>query len=191
MRKRLIAAIVGGVVIVAALGNRGHGAMPPTPGTTPTVVAQATNAVPSPSVTDPPNAMPTPTRVPPTPTRVPPTPTPAKLKAQYRGDVDVRELYKNIDRYYDWKLRYTGTVLTIMSDSSGTLVQVRVPYGGDLLDYKVIDVIYDSTVDTSGIYEDSKVTIWGRPIKMFTITNAYGGQVDQPLLAGDFIERVP
>jgi hypothetical protein len=99
----------------------------------------------------------------------------------------VRDLYKNIAQYHDWKLTYAGTVLTISSDTSGTLVQVTVSYGPGALDTKVIDVIYDTTVDTTGIYEDTNVVVWGRPINMFTITNVYGGKVDQPLLAGDFI----
>ena len=110
-----------------------------------------------------------------------------QIKQQYRGDVDVRELYKNIDKYHDWKLYYEGSVLSIQSDSSGTLVQVRVYYGSGVLDDKVIDVYFDTSVPTDGIYEDTNVAVWGRPVKMFTITNAYGGQVDQPLLSGDYI----
>jgi hypothetical protein len=115
--------------------------------------------------------------------------TEAQTKAQYRGDVDVRELYKNIGNYLDWKLTYSGSVLTISSDSNGTLVQVEVPYGSGLLDTKVVDVVFDASVSTDGIYEDTNVVIWGRPLQMFTITNAMGGQVDQPLLAGDYIEK--
>jgi len=160
----------------------------PNPTPTPTVVptpSPTPTPIPTPSPTPTPTPQPTPTPVPPTPT---PQPTEAQLKAQYRGDVDVRDLYKDVAKYHDWKLTYAGTVLTIYSDStSGTLVQVKVAYGSGILDTKVIDLHYDPSVDVSGIYENSSVVVWGYPISMFTITNSYGGQVSQPLLGGDYI----
>ena len=107
-------------------------------------------------------------------------------KSDYRGDVDVRDLYKNIDKYLGWKLTYAGNVLTIRGDSSGTVVQLKV---GRVNDYQVIDLFYPVSVSTDGIYEDSFITVWGRPIQMYTITNALGGQVDQPLLFGDYISK--
>ena len=142
-------------------------------------------------------AIPTPTRAPsptpkpsPTPTVVPtPTLTVAQDKAQYRGDVDVRELYKDITKYHGWKLFYTGTVLSISAAGTSTFVQVKVPYGSGVLDTEVIDLSFNASVSTDGIYEGTNVVVWGRPVSMFTITNAYGGKVDQPLLAGDYIEK--
>ncbi len=153
----------------------------PTPTTVPT---------PSPTPTLMLTPSPTPTPVP-TPTPTPqPTPMPSidQIKAQYRSDLGVRELYKNVDTYKGWKLFYEGTVLTIFADSSGTQVQVKVFYGSGVLDYKVILLWYDSHVSTNGIYEDSSVAVWGRPVEMYSFENAYGGTVSQPLFAGDYIE---
>ena len=113
-----------------------------------------------------------------------------EVKAQYRGDIDIREIDKNVDAYYDWKLTYAGEVLTIQQDGERTLVQVQVAYpGGSDFDRVTIVVLYDDAHAGDGVYEDDYVTIWGRPITMFEFTNAFGGTVSQPLFSGDFIEK--
>ncbi|MDI3341194.1 MAG: hypothetical protein QJR03_11765 [Sphaerobacter sp.] len=189
------------VLVALALAACGDSRATSTPATTSEAVA-AVDPRPTPTVAPSPTPEPTPTPAPtptPSPTPAPtatPTPTPAPTPtltreqemALYRPDVDVRELYKNVMKYYDWKLYYEGEVLSIFSNSDGTLLQLKVWYGAGFLDYEVIIVTYDAAVDTTGIYEDSRVAIWGRPLMMFTITNAYGGKVDQPLLAGDYLQ---
>ncbi len=114
-----------------------------------------------------------------------------QVKVQYRGDVDVRDLDKNVHGYLDWKLHYEGNVLTIQNfESGGTFLQLQVQWpGAGTYDNEVIVVIYSADVDTSGIYEDSRIAIWGRPQKYFEGTNAYGGTIEQALLYGDFVEH--
>lgn len=177
---------------------------PVAPTKTPEPTATATTE-PTPVPTNTPKPSPTPkptntpTPVPPTPTAtIPPTPTPEptptmtidEQKAQYRGDLDVREVDKNIDAYYNWKLFYEGEVLTIFQDEDRTLLQVQVMYpGGSIYDRIVIVVLYNDPHAGDGIFEDDTVAVWARPITMFDITNAYGGKVSQPLFEGDFIEK--
>ena len=168
---------------------------------TPTAVPTATNVPTAVPTRVPPT--PTPTRVPPTPTPIPPTPTPRpeptptmtteQVKAQYRADVDVRDLYKDLGAYRDWKLYYEGQVLLISNPSSGgSFIQVQVPYGPGVLDNKVIIAVAqpNSKIDTTGIYEKTRVGVGVRCLQWFTITNAYGGKVDQPLCSADFIEKL-
>ena len=118
----------------------------------------------------------------------PPTPTPFGpiyiSRLNYRDNVDVRELYKEISSYVGKYLQYEGTVLTIQADQSGTFIQLTVPYL-DMSGSDVVDFIFAPNISTQGILEESKIDAWARPIKMYTITNAYGGQVAQPLLYGD------
>ena len=114
--------------------------------------------------------------------------TVSQQKAQYRGDIDVRELYKDITKYHRWKLTYVGTVLTIYSGADSTYLQVMVSYGPSILDYKVIQLTYDESVNMDGIYEESKVVVWGYPLGMLPFINRNGAKIDQPLLGGDFIE---
>lgn len=171
------------------------------PTSTPEPTATATlTPTPEPTNTPAPTATPEPTNTPappatPEPTSTPtPQPTPTmttdEAKAQYRGDIDIREIDKNVDGYYDWKLTYAGEVLTIQQDGERTLVQVQVTYpGGSDFDRVTIVVLYDDSHAGDGIYEDDYVTIWGRPITMFEFTNAFGGTVSQPLFTGDFIEK--
>ena len=122
-----------------------------------------------------------------------PTLTVEQAKALYRGDLDVRELHKNLVAYRNWKLTYEGEVLSIEEDSNAVAMQVKVWYGPGLLDWEAIVVYYDKhevPVDTTGIYEGTRVRIWGRPVTMFEGTNAFGGTIRQPLLVGDFLERI-
>ncbi len=84
-------------------------------------------------------------------------------------------------------------MLTIEENEDGVFMQVMVWYGPNPLDWEAIVVIYDKkkvVIDTHGIYEGTRVRIWGRPLTMFEGTNAYGGAIRQPLLAGDFLERI-
>jgi hypothetical protein len=168
----------------------------PTAVTTPSPIPEPTATLtltPSPTPTPEPTATPTPSPTP-TPTPEPtPTLTVEQAKALYRGDLDVRELHKNLDAYRDWKLTYEGEVLTIEEDSDAVAMQVKVWYGPGLLDWEAIVVDYDKCevqVDTTGIYEGTRVRIWGRPVTMFEGTNAFGGTIRQPLLVGDFLERI-
>jgi|GEM_PF-741506 len=160
---------------------------------TPTVLPTATpTPAPTPTVAPTPTPRPTPTPTPiPTPTPEPtPTLTPEENMALYRSDVDVRDLYKNVEAYYQWKLRFEGEVLTIRSDSTATMIQVQVPYGSGFLETETIIVLYEPPIDTTGIYERTRVAVWGRPITMFSFTNALGGRVSQPLLEGDYIQKL-
>ena len=140
------------------------------------------------------NLTPTPVQTWTTPTPIP-TPTPEQQmsgpgqKSDYRGDVDVRDLYKNIEKYKDWKLTYAGHVLTIKGADYGTWLQLTVQYGATSFDTEVIDFVFPQGISMDGIYEDSYVTVWGRPYETTTITNLYGGPVDQPLFVGDYISK--
>jgi len=101
--------------------------------------------------------------------------------------VDVRDLYKNLEQYRDWKLYYEGTVLSITVAGGAPVIQLEVFYGPGATDFKVLDYVLNAGTPTAGIYEGTRVGIWGRPGSMTTITNVYGGRVDQPLLHGDYI----
>jgi hypothetical protein len=146
------------------------------------------------SASDPVNLTPTPTQTQPTPI---PTPTPMPepqmsgpgQRSEYRGDIDVRDLYKNIDKYIDWKLTYAGHVLNLEGISAGTWLQLTVQYGATAYETEIIDFVFPTSVSMDGIYENTYVTVWGRPYEMTTITNMYGGPVDQPLFVGDYISK--
>lgn len=169
-------------------------------GVTPTSVPTST-PVPTATPTPEPTLTPSPTpKATPTPTPTPsptPEPTPTltteQAKALYRADLDVRELHKNLDAYRDWKLTYEGEVLSIEENRDAVAMQVKVWYGPGLLDWEAIVVYYDKRevdVDTAGIYEGTRVRVWGRPLTMFEGTNAFGGTIRQPLLIGDYLERI-
>lgn len=84
-------------------------------------------------------------------------------------------------------------MLTIEEDRNAVAMQVKVWYGPGFLDWEAIVIYYDKRevqVETTGIYEGTRVRVWGRPVTMFEGTNAFGGTIRQPLLVGDFLERI-
>ena len=102
----------------------------------------------------------------------------------------MRELYKNVTKYKDWKLTYTGTVLTIFSDTNGSQVQVSVSYDPSnpyLTDNIVL--FYGAGVDTSAILEGDHVVVWGRPFGMLSFQNALGATLQNPEFNGDYITK--
>lgn len=167
----------------------------PAPTTTPTEVPPT--ATPKPTNTPTPiSPTPTATPVPPTPTPLPPTPEPTptmtvdEIKAQYRGDVDIREIDKAVERYVDWKMTYTGEVLTIQQSDTYTFLQVQVTYpGGSSYDRVTVVVIFFDGHAGDGIFEDDIVQFWGRPLMYFEGTNLYGGTIRQAQFTGDYIAR--
>lgn len=142
-----------------------------------------------------PTPAPTPTPVPPTPTPTPaptPTPTTAQIKAEYRGDVNVHDLFMDINKYLGWKLTYTGTVLDVESGINGgpATVLVAVPYGPGSADSEWVIGDYANAADLAEVTAGSQVVLWGRPQQLVRFTNAYGGPMFEILFDFDFIQKV-
>ncbi|MCX7623096.1 MAG: hypothetical protein RMK01_00035 [Thermomicrobium sp.] len=113
--------------------------------------------------------------------------------ATYRDDIDVRELYRDLQAYADQPLRYHGTVWTTVEQNELLFVQIRVPFGTGPDDWRAIVVLfplYRISVDGSALREGTKVVVWGRPRTMLRFTDDAGTEVEQPLLLGDRIEVV-
>lgn len=108
----------------------------------------------------------------------------------YRANLPVGELYKQLDKYKGWRVKYTGSVLSIQTlPSNLTFIQLTVdPPMGDPAGEDVVDVA--TSIDCTGIIENSRITVWGEPDSTTTITNSYGGQVDQPMLGGVYIQKL-
>ena len=134
--------------------------------------------------------------------RLLPTPTPTlsadQLLSQYQPLADVRDLAIRPWTMYGQKIVFSGTILSIHVASPGeyfplgdsdpqpfnSAIQVTVvaPDGST----EVVFVGYNG--DTSGMYEDSYVTVYGVPIDTQSFTNTLGGGVTQPLVAADLVE---
>ncbi|CCF85940.1 hypothetical protein NITHO_6200001 [Nitrolancea hollandica Lb] len=116
--------------------------------------------------------------------------TEEQIKAQYRTDLDVRELTKDVSKYKDWKLYFEGEVLTIYGGEDGTQIQLMVKYPGQG-PYDEDEIIIINTLgDTPGIYKNSRVAVWGRPVRTVEFQNMLGGIVSQPLLTADYVEKL-
>jgi len=123
-----------------------------------------------------------------------PTSVPTPAETVYRDDVDVRALYRDLAAYVDQPLRYRGTVWTVIEQNTLLFVQIRVPYGPGVDEWRAIVVLFPTyriTVDRSALREGVTVIVWGRPRTMLRFTDADGREVEQPLLLGDRLQVVP
>ena len=134
--------------------------------------------------------------------RLLPTPTPTltadQMMAQYQPLADVRDLAIRPWTLYGQKIVFSGTILSIHVAQPGYVftlgdtdpqeytselqVIVTAPDGST----EVVFVGYNG--DTTGMYEDSYVTVYGVPVDTQSFTNMMGGGVTQPLVAADLIE---
>ncbi len=134
--------------------------------------------------------------------RLLPTPTPTltadQMMAQYQPLADVRDLAIRPWTMFGQKIVFSGTILSIHVARPGYVfilgdtdpqeytaelqVIVTAPDGSA----EVVFVGYNG--DTTGMFEDSYVTVYGVPVDTHSFTNTMGGGVTQPLVAADLVE---
>jgi hypothetical protein len=112
----------------------------------------------------------------------PPTESPEQVRSAYQ-EIDARDLIINPGSFEGKKIVVRGTVFNVQIDGGVTFLQIWIDGGN-----------YDAVVvgflgETSGIYEGTYVTIYGEGKGSTTITNAYGAQIDQPLVKADLIDH--
>lgn len=103
------------------------------------------------------------------------------------GDIDVRELDKSPDQYAGQLIHLHGEVFNINESGGGTFLQmnVRKP-GGSAYETLPVMVSYDGALP--GIYEDSQIDVYGVGAGAQSGTNAFGGEIDQPLVFADIVQ---
>lgn len=122
-----------------------------------------------------------------TPTSGPPTATVdiEELKAAWKT-VDIRDLAKNPDGYNGQEVHHKGEVFTIQENNDGTIMQVWVSVpGGNEFDREAVIVTFNGRSDN--VYEGSLVEFWGYSLGSFEGTNAFGGNIRQPLVHAEYM----
>ncbi len=103
--------------------------------------------------------------------------------------VDVRDLKKNPDGFKGQRVQLTGDVFNIRVSGNVTDLQFYVPIpGGTAYDREAVQVHYVG--DTTGIYEKTRITVYGVAQGSGGGTNAFGASLSQPLIAAQRIEIV-
>jgi micrococcal nuclease len=134
-------------------------------------------------------------KIKPTPT---PPPTDDELKAQYQPLADVRELVTRPGGMFGQKITFAGTLLDITVAPPGKVfvlgdedpqaysawlqVWVTAPDGS----VEAVSVGFNG--DTTGMFEDSYVVVWGTVVDTVSGTNGFGGAITQPLVSAQFVE---
>jgi hypothetical protein len=133
----------------------------------------------------------------PTPTPTP-TPSPAELRAEYTVLPDVRELAIRPGNLIGDRIAFTGEIFTIQVAAPGNAfflgqdetvvttsamqIWVTAPDGAR----EAVYVGYDG--GTTGMFEGTWVTVYGTVEGMQTGTNAFGGEIAQPLVKAAIID---
>lgn len=123
--------------------------------------------------------------------------TPEMIKAQYES-VDVRDVSIRPANYFDRKITFAGTILTIqvappgrgyeIGDSNPDLFVTYMQVTVTAIDgsTQVIVVGYDG--DTSGMFEDTYVVVYGTVFDTHSGTNMLGGVITQPAVDAEIVE---
>ena len=114
----------------------------------------------------------------------PPTaapPSAEEIREEYQW-IDARDLLIRPDSFTGDKIAIAGSVFNIQGDGNLTILQIWVDGGN----YDAVLIAYEG--DSIGIYEGTWVTVYGVGAGTFTITNAYGAEIDQPLVRADIID---
>lgn len=101
----------------------------------------------------------------------------------------MRQLSKGAENYKGRKLYYRGSVISIFTQNGETQMQIQVDRGPNSVPALQDIIFVETLVDCSSVEVGDGVAVWGRVAKTVTITNTFGGQVDQPLLIGDYVEE--
>jgi endonuclease YncB( thermonuclease family) len=123
--------------------------------------------------------------------------TPEQIKAQYE-QVDIRDVAIRPSNYFDRKITFAGTVLTIqvappgrgyeVGDSDpgffGTYMQVTVT----AIDGTTQVIVVGYNGDTSGMFEGTYVVVYGTVFDTHSGTNAFGGLITQPAVNAEIVE---
>lgn len=117
----------------------------------------------------------------PAPTPVP-TQSPEQVRAQYQW-IDARDLVIRPDSFMLKSIAISGSVFNIQTQGNQTIMQIWVDGGN----YDAVIVYYEG--DTTGIYEGTWITVYGKGAGTLDITNAYGATITQPLVRADLLDH--
>ncbi|MBU2600647.1 MAG: hypothetical protein KKA32_00520 [Actinobacteria bacterium] len=168
----------------------------PSATTTTTTTRQAAVAVVTTEATTTTAAPTTTTTVPTTTTSTePPTTTTTIPAAQRRQEyvdstvtVEYRKLNKNPDTYIGERLRFTGEVIQIMEDSSGTVMRLAVTK--DSYGYDFNDVVWAYCPGTIDVYEEDVIRVWGEGTGSYSYTSQAGWEITIPAMDVQYWEKV-
>jgi hypothetical protein len=134
-------------------------------------------------------------KIQPTPT---PQPTEDELKAQYPPLADVRELAIRPTGMIGQKISFYGSILDIgvagpdraffLGDENEVPYTAWIQVWVDAPDgsQEVVSVGFDG--DTTGMFKNSYIVVYGTVVDTVSGTNGFGGAIVQPLVAAEFVD---
>jgi len=93
-------------------------------------------------------------------------------------------LFVRTDSFTGKRIAFRGQVFNIDIGSGMTFMQLWVWTSSGT---EAVVVWLDEEVEN--VYNNSTITVYGRGDGEFSGTNAFGGEITQPQIAGDFIEH--
>lgn len=94
--------------------------------------------------------------------------------------VDYKELFRNSDDYLDKKVKFTGQIQQVVTDSDSTgKYLISVTYSDGFWDDNIYVVLDRTNTDTKFL-EDDVVTFYGEASGTYTYTNAFDVGIEVP-----------
>lgn len=123
--------------------------------------------------------------------------TPEQIKAQYES-VDVRDVAIRPANYFGRKITFSGTILTIqvappgrgyeIGDTTPDLFVTYMQVTATAIDGSTQVLVVGFDGDTSGMFEDSYVVVYGTVFDTHSGTNMLGGVITQPAVDAEIVE---
>lgn len=123
--------------------------------------------------------------------------SPEQVKAQYEP-VDIRDVAVRPASYFDRKITFAGTVLTIqvappgrgyeIGDSDPGFFSAYMQITVYAIDGSIQTIVVGYNGDTAGIFEDIYVTVYGTVFDTHSGTNLFGGGITQPAVDAAIVE---
>lgn len=111
----------------------------------------------------------------------------APAGAEYETGITYENLSRNPDDYEGKLVKFTGTVVQLIEDTSSDEIQIRFAVN-DNYD-TILYCGYDKSIVTSRVLEDDTITIYGRSVGLISYESTMGGTITIPAVYIDKIDR--
>lgn len=111
----------------------------------------------------------------------------APAGAEYETGITYSDLSRNPDEYTGKLVKFRGTVIQLIEDTSSDEIQIRFAVNDDY--DQIILCGYDKSIVSSRVLEDDWITIYGMSVGLISYESTMGGTITIPAVYIDRIDQ--
>lgn len=111
----------------------------------------------------------------------------APVGAEYDTGITYDDLSRNPDQFEGKKVKFTGTVVQLVEDTSSDEIQIRFAINDDY--DQMLLCGYDKSIVSSRVLEDDTITIYGQSVGLISYESTLGGTITIPAVYIDKIDQ--